>query len=70
MHIFYNVLFLFAGQFGSLMLNVPLIAYHVHRYVLEYSNYLSGRSTRVDVVIVTVFVRSCDSALLNKSMVT
>ena len=64
MHIFYNVLFLFAGQFGSLMLNVPLIAYHVHRYVLEYSNYL------VDVVVVTVFVGSCDSTLLNKSMVT
>ena len=30
-HIFFNILFLFAAQFGSLMFNVPLIAYHVHR---------------------------------------
>jgi len=32
-HIFFNILFLFAAQFGSLMFNVPLIAYHVHRYM-------------------------------------
>ncbi|KAF6024417.1 CNIH1 [Bugula neritina] len=32
-HIFFNILFLFAGQFGSLALNIPLIAYHVHRYI-------------------------------------
>ncbi|XP_067941531.1 protein cornichon homolog 1-like [Watersipora subatra] len=32
-HIFYNILFLFAAQFGSLLFNVPLIAYHVQRYM-------------------------------------
>jgi len=32
-HISYNILYLFAGQWGSLLLNTPLIAYHVHRYL-------------------------------------
>ena len=31
LHILFNILFLFAGEWFSLMLNVPLIAYHVHR---------------------------------------
>ncbi|XP_033624682.1 protein cornichon homolog 1-like [Asterias rubens] len=31
-HIFYNVLFLAAGQFGTLAFNIPLIAYHIYRY--------------------------------------
>merc|ERR1711899_68458 len=33
LHIFFNVLFLVAGEFFSLFLNVPLIGYHVHRYI-------------------------------------
>ncbi|XP_063700510.1 protein cornichon [Culicoides brevitarsis] len=32
-HILFNVLFLFAGEWFSLLLNAPLIAYHVYRYV-------------------------------------
>ncbi|XP_026465423.1 protein cornichon [Ctenocephalides felis] len=32
MHVFFNILFLFAGEWFSLCLNVPLIAYHVYRY--------------------------------------
>jgi len=31
-HIAINVLFLFAGEWFTIMLNIPLIAYHVHRY--------------------------------------
>jgi len=31
-HILINILFLLAGEWVSLMLNVPLIAYHVWRY--------------------------------------
>ena len=31
LHIFFNALFLIAGEFFSLFLNVPLIGYHVHR---------------------------------------
>ena len=30
-HIAINVLFLFAGEWFTIMLNIPLIAYHVHR---------------------------------------
>ncbi|ELT95757.1 hypothetical protein CAPTEDRAFT_223226 [Capitella teleta] len=33
LHLFYNVLFLFAWQWGTLILNVPLIAYHINRYL-------------------------------------
>ena len=33
LHIFFNVLFLIAGEWFSLVLNAPLIGYHVHRYV-------------------------------------
>ncbi|XP_031624652.1 protein cornichon [Contarinia nasturtii] len=32
LHLFFNVLFLFAGEWFSLLLNIPLIAYHVFRY--------------------------------------
>ena len=35
LHIFFNALFLIAGEFFSLFLNVPLIGYHVHRYVVR-----------------------------------
>lgn len=31
LHIFFNLLFLFAGEWFSLCLNIPLIAYHVYR---------------------------------------
>ena len=31
LHVFFNVLFLFAGEWFSLCLNATLIAYHVHR---------------------------------------
>merc|ERR1712048_676308 len=31
-HIAINVLFLFAGEWFTILLNIPLIAYHVHRY--------------------------------------
>ncbi|XP_072165638.1 protein cornichon homolog 1-like [Diadema setosum] len=31
-HIFFNVLFLIAGQFITVALNLPLIGYHVYRY--------------------------------------
>ncbi|XP_077995724.1 protein cornichon homolog 1-like [Glandiceps talaboti] len=31
-HIFFTVLFLFAGQIGTVALNVPLIAYNIYRY--------------------------------------
>jgi hypothetical protein len=31
-HLSFNILFLFAMQFGSLAWNMPLIAYHVYRY--------------------------------------
>merc|ERR1711994_394331 len=33
LHVFFNVLFLFAGEFFSLCLNMPLIGYHIHRYM-------------------------------------
>ena len=33
LHIVFNVLFLMAGEWFSLLLNAPLIAYHVHRSV-------------------------------------
>jgi len=33
LHIFVNVLFLFAGEWFSIMLNAPLIAYNIHRYM-------------------------------------
>uniref|UniRef100_A0A6M2DUL9 Putative er vesicle integral membrane protein involved in establishing cell polarity n=1 Tax=Xenopsylla cheopis TaxID=163159 RepID=A0A6M2DUL9_XENCH len=32
MHVFFNILFLFAGEWFSLCLNLPLIAYHIYRY--------------------------------------
>ncbi|KAK2707428.1 protein cornichon-like [Artemia franciscana] len=32
MHIFMNLLFLFAGEWTTVALNVPLIAYHCYRY--------------------------------------
>lgn len=31
-HILFNLLFLFAGEWFSLLLNAPLIAYHVYRW--------------------------------------
>ena len=31
LHILFNVLFLMAGEWFSIALNAPLIAYHVHR---------------------------------------
>merc|ERR1711992_213788 len=33
LHVFFNVLFLFAGEWFSLLVNAPLIGYHVHRYL-------------------------------------
>merc|ERR1712042_339418 len=33
MHIFFNFLFLVAGEFFSLLLTLPLIGYHIHRYL-------------------------------------
>merc|ERR1712235_217234 len=33
MHAFFNLLFLIAGEFFSLALNLPLIGYHIHRYL-------------------------------------
>jgi len=33
LHAFFNILFLVAGEWFSLLLNAPLIAYHVHRYL-------------------------------------
>lgn len=32
LHLVFNILFLFAGEWFSLLLNIPLIAYHVFRY--------------------------------------
>jgi len=32
-HLLFNIFFLFAGEWFSLMLNVPLIAYHIHRLI-------------------------------------
>nr|ACO11384.1 cornichon [Caligus rogercresseyi] len=32
LHMFFNLLFLFAQEFMSLCLNLPLIAYHIYRY--------------------------------------
>lgn len=32
LHIFFNILFLVAGEWFSLFLNIPLIAYHINRY--------------------------------------
>ncbi|XP_787571.2 protein cornichon homolog 1 [Strongylocentrotus purpuratus] len=31
-HIFYNVLFLIAGQLFTVVLNLPLMGYHIYRY--------------------------------------
>ncbi|XP_074601765.1 protein cornichon [Brevipalpus obovatus] len=31
-HIFFNIVFLVAGEFVTVLLNIPLIAYHIHRY--------------------------------------
>jgi len=33
LHTFFNLLFLFTGEWFSLLLNAPLVAYHVHRYL-------------------------------------
>ena len=33
LHLFSNLLFLFSGEIFSLIINVPLMAYHVHRYM-------------------------------------
>ncbi|XP_065163688.1 protein cornichon [Atheta coriaria] len=32
LHIFFNVLFMAAGEWISLLINIPLIAYHINRY--------------------------------------
>ncbi|CAN7945127.1 unnamed protein product [Ixodes pacificus] len=32
-HLLYNVLFLFSGEFFTLLINLPLIAYHINRWV-------------------------------------
>jgi ABC-type spermidine/putrescine transport system permease subunit II len=32
LHIFFNILFVAAGEWFSLLLNVPLIIYHINRY--------------------------------------
>ncbi|XP_055546659.1 protein cornichon [Wyeomyia smithii] len=32
LHVLFNLLFLFAGEWFSLVINVPLIAYHIWRY--------------------------------------
>jgi len=32
LHLFFNLFFLFAQEWFSLMLNIPLIAYHIWRY--------------------------------------
>ncbi|EFA04607.2 protein cornichon [Tribolium castaneum] len=32
LHIFFNVLFVAAGEWFSLLLNIPLIIYHINRY--------------------------------------
>lgn len=48
LHVFFNLLFLFAGEWFSLALNIPLIAYHVYRWVdtfvysmiIQVTNYL------------------------------
>ncbi|XP_018326879.1 protein cornichon [Agrilus planipennis] len=32
LHILFNVLFAFAGEWISLLINIPLIAYHINRY--------------------------------------
>lgn len=34
-HIFFNLLFMFSGEWVTLVFNIPLIAYHIHRYVLQ-----------------------------------
>ena len=31
LHLFFNILFLCAFQWGTLLLNMPLIVYHIHR---------------------------------------
>lgn len=31
LHLFFNILFLLSGEWFSLLLNIPLIAYHVFR---------------------------------------
>ncbi|KFD52470.1 hypothetical protein M514_06667 [Trichuris suis] len=33
MHLFFSVLFLFSMEFFSLAINVPLLAYHIHKYI-------------------------------------
>lgn len=32
-HIFFNILFLFSGEWWAFAFNLPLIAYHIHRYM-------------------------------------
>jgi len=32
-HIVFNILFLIAGEWITVLINIPLIAYHVHRYL-------------------------------------
>ncbi|XP_022188970.1 protein cornichon [Nilaparvata lugens] len=32
LHILFNILFIFSGQWFTLCLNLPLIAYHINRY--------------------------------------
>ena len=40
LHISFNILFLFAGEWFTLLLNIPLIAYHINRY-LHRPSYMS-----------------------------
>ena len=38
LHILFNFLFLIAGEWFSILLNAPLIGYHIHRYDSPYSD--------------------------------
>ncbi len=35
MHAFFTLLFVLSMQLGSVIWNVPLLAYHIHRYVID-----------------------------------
>ncbi|EEC09425.1 hypothetical protein IscW_ISCW007754 [Ixodes scapularis] len=50
-HLLYNVLFLFSGEFFTLLINLPLIAYHINRCVeqIAVTGKPRGRRTRPEM---------------------
>lgn len=49
-HIFLTLVFLFGGQWMAVMFNIPLLAYHIHRYVYMCHNLHAHIIWRADLI--------------------